>query len=342
MKRSSLLKMLFISLLVLVLAACGGNDSQGEDSGDTGDAGEAKGDSKYPEKTISLIVPYAAGGTTDMTARAIANVISDYLPNNTTMAVVNKEGGAGVIGMTEIANAKPDGYTLGLATSGPMTIAPHTQDTSYDLDSFEYISLAVKTPNVVFVKADSPWETYEDLIEYAKENPGEVTYGTSGAGNSQHISMEALSAGAGVELTHVPYEGGAPAITAALGGHIDVTVNQSTEGTPHVESGELRGLVNVGSFATKGLEDVPLLSEKGVDVALDPWNAVVAPAGVPEDIIEILVEAFEKALADERVIDQLDSLGVEPTFEPTDQFRQTAEETYEMHREVLEDIGLAK
>lgn len=337
MKRNNLFKAFIAGiLLLLVLAACGNDDADGNGGEST------ESNTKYPEKSISLIVPYAAGGTTDTTARALTNVISEYLPNNGTIAVVNREGGAGVIGMTELANAKNDGYTLALASSGPMTIAPHTQDLSYDLDSFEYITQAVSTPNILIVKADSPWETFDDFLEYAKANPGDITYGTSGAGNSQHISMEAFESEAGVELTHVPYEGGAPAITALLGGHIDASLNQSVEVIPHLESGAVRALVNTGTFVSKGLEDVPLLRDVGIDVGLDVWNGIVAPAGLPEDIQQILVDAFEKALSDERVIEQFDKLGIEPAFAPPEELREIAEETFDIHGKVLKEAGVTQ
>ncbi|WP_373893551.1 Bug family tripartite tricarboxylate transporter substrate binding protein [Virgibacillus natechei] len=332
MRKSVLFKTLLAGIMALfVLAACGNNEEANTES-----------ETDFPEKSITMIVPYAAGGTTDTTARALANVISDYLPNDASIAVENKDGGAGVVGMTEVAHANPDGYTIALATSGPMTIAPHTQDTSYDLDSFDYIAQAVTTPNILLVNDDSPWEDYDDFIEYVKEHPGEVTYGTSGAGNSQHISMEALADEEDLDMEHVPYEGGAPAITALLGGHIDVSVNQSVEALPQVESGELRALVNTGSYTSKGFEDVPLLEDEGVDVALDVWNAIVAPAGLPEEVQEILVDAFEQALDDERVIEQFDKLGIEPAFEPPEDLREIAEETYEKHGEVLENAGISE
>jgi len=338
MRKSLLFKTLLIAIMSLfILAACGSNVD-----GDNENNTEENTETNFPEKSITMIVPYAAGGTTDTTARALANVISDYLPNDISIAVENKEGGAGVVGMTELANSKPDGYTIALATSGPMTIAPHTQDTSYDLDSFDYIAQAVTTPNIVLVKDDSPWEDYEDFIEYVKENPGEVTYGTSGSGNSQHISMEALAGVEDLDMEHVPYEGGSPAITALLGGHIDVSVNQSVEALPQIESGELRALVNTGATASKGFEDVPLLEDKGVDVALDVWNGIVAPADLPEEVQEILVDAFEEALDDERVIDQFDKLGIEPAFEPPEKLKEIAEETYEVHGEVLKEAGITE
>lgn len=345
----SLQKVLLAVVLVLLLfaAACGGdvNDADGEDAVNEGEVANAnadnsEGDSDYPNKPITLIVPYAAGGTTDTAARALTSVISDYLPNNESMVVVNREGGAGVIGMTELVNSDPDGYTLALASSGPMTIAPHIQDTDYDIESFEYITRVVTTPNILLVRNDSPWETYEDFVEYVKEHPGEVTYGTSGEGNSQHISMEAFLRETGLEMTHIPYEGGAPVITALLGGHIDVGVNQSVEGIPHLESGEIRALVNTGSYAPKGLEDVPLLRDKGIDVGLDVWNAIVAPAGLSEDKKQILIDAFEQALQDERVIEQFDNLGIEPGFAPADEMKEIMVETYETHGTVLKNAGI--
>lgn len=332
MKNSVLFKFLLPGIISLfVLGACG--------NGDDGDA-NAEAEKNYPEESITLVVPYAAGATTDSTARALASVLPDYLPNNASIVVENAEGGAGVVGMTEVANSNSDGYTLALATSGPMTIAPHTQDTSYDLDSFDYIAQTVTTPNILLVNDDAPWADYEEFIEYVKANPGEVTYATSGAGNSQHITMEALAGKEGLEMSHVPYEGGGPAVTALLGGHVDVSVNQSPDAISQIESGKLRALVNTGSIIPSGYEDVPTLEDKGVDIALDVWNGVVAPADLPEEVQKILADAFEQALSDEKVIEQFENLGIEPNFAPPEELKKIAEETYNMHGEVLKNAGI--
>ncbi|EWG09959.1 Bug family tripartite tricarboxylate transporter substrate binding protein [Cytobacillus firmus] len=294
----------------------------------------------FPERDIEIIVPYAPGGTTDTASRALTSVISEYLPNDYNVNVVNKEGGAGVIGTTEVFNAKPDGYKIGMTTVGPMTIKPHTDNTAYSPETVEPIIQVVATPNVLVVKKDAPWQTYEEWLEYVKANPGKFTYSTTGAGLTQHITMEAFSAQTGVKLKHVPYEGGAPALAALLGGHVQGAVIQTVEAMPQIESGEIRALVNTGSFKSSGLEDVPLLTEKDVDVASDVWTGLIAPPDTPEDVIKVLHDSFKKALEDQKVIDTFAKLGVEPSYASPDEFAEIMKKDYDLNEEILKAAGI--
>jgi tripartite-type tricarboxylate transporter receptor subunit TctC len=303
---------------------------------------DEKSAASFPERDIEIIVPYAPGGTTDTASRALSSVISEYLPNDYNVNVVNKEGGAGVIGTTEVFNAKADGYKIGMTTVGPMTIKPHTDNTAYSPETVKPIMQVVATPNVLVVKKDAPWQTYEEWLEYVKANPGKFTYSTTGAGLTQHITMEAFSAETGAELKHVPYEGGAPALAALLGGHVQGAVIQTVEAMPQIESGEIRALVNTGSFKSEGLEDVPLLTEKGVDVASDVWTGLIAPPDTPEDVVKVLHDSFKKALEDQKVIDTFAKLGVEPSYASPEEFAEIMKRDYDLNEEVLKAAGIIK
>lgn len=333
------MKKIFLNVLViftiLLVTACG---SSNEATG--GNTNSSEGNIDYPTRDIEIIVPFAAGGTTDIASRALASILHEYLPNSVNVNVVNVEGGGGVIGMTEVYNSKPDGYTIGMGTIGPITLQPHTSNTVYKAESFKPIAQVVGTPNVMIVRKDAPWQTYEEWEQYVKENPGAFSYGMSGAGLTQHISMEAWSLETGLTLNPVPFEGGAPAIAAMLGGHIDGALVQTTEATPHVLSGEAIALFNAGSYKTEGLEDVPLLTEKGANVAIDVWTGLVAPPDTPDEIIAILEEAVKKALEDERVVDQFAKIGVPPSYLSSEDFQKQIIETNEINETILREIGM--
>ena len=333
------LKKWFVLVLALMLVtACSSQGSNSDVKGEKKENDTASVD--FPKRDIEIIVPYAAGGTTDTASRALASVIKNYIPNGVNVNVVNKAGGGGVIGTTEAANAKPDGYKIGMTTSGPMTIKPHTDQTSYSADTVQPIMQVVATPNVLLVQADAPWQNYEEWFEYVSNNPGEFSYGTSGAGLTQHISMEAFTAETGAKLKHMPFEGGAPAIAALLGGHVDGALVQTTEAMPHLESGHLRAIVNTGSYKPEGMEDIPQLTDVGVNVSSDVWTGLIAPKDTPQEILDILHDAFKQALEDEKVVETFANLGVTTSYAGPEDFYNIIKRDYDVNGEVLKAAGI--
>ncbi|MBT2757852.1 tripartite tricarboxylate transporter substrate binding protein [Mesobacillus foraminis] len=331
MKKKALFFPLAAAVLAMGLAGCG-SQATGEK--------KAGAKSNYPTKAITMVVPFAPGGTTDSAARALAGVANKYLPNEQTVAIVNKDGGAGTIGMNDVVQAKPDGYTIGMATSGPITIKTHSKEVAYKPEDFKPIIQVVATPNVLVVKSDSPIKTYEDWMEYVEKNPNKFTYGTSGAGLTQHITMENLMTKTGVKVKHVPFKGGAPALTALLGGNLEGALVQTPEAIPHIEEGTLRPIWISGTFKPEELKDVPLLTEKGVDVEPDVWTGLMAPSKVPDDVIKVLHDSFQKALEDPAVIEQFKKIGTEPVYKSSDEFQKTIDNDYKENGKVLETIGL--
>ncbi|WP_134702780.1 tripartite tricarboxylate transporter substrate binding protein [Ammoniphilus sp. YIM 78166] len=296
----------------------------------------------FPTKPIQMIVPFAPGGTTDIAARSLSSVVHNYLPNGQSVAIVNKDGGGGTIGMTEVAKAKADGYTIGMATSGPITIKPHGGQIAYDAPDFKPVMQVVATPNVLVVKADAPWQTFEEWLEYVKGNPEVFTYSTSGAGLTQHITMENFTVKTGAKLKHVPFQGGSPALTALLGDNVKGAVVQTTEALPHIQEGTVRPLFIAGTFKPEELKDVPLLSEKGIDVKGDVWTGIVVPKDVPDEVIAILHEAFKQALEDPAVVDQFKKIGAAGVYKSPSEFQAQIDEDYKINGDVLEAIGLKK
>jgi tripartite-type tricarboxylate transporter receptor subunit TctC len=334
---ASLKKMLVIVFAIMLVTAC---SAQGSNTESKEEKGKEIAKVDFPTRDIEIVVPYAPGGTTDTASRTLASVVSKYIPNGVNVNVVNKAGGGGVIGTTEAATAKPDGYKIGMTTSGPMTIKTHTDQTAYSPDSVQTIMQVVATPNVIVVQADAPWQNYEEWFEFVSNNPGEFTYGTSGAGLTQHISMEAFTAETGAKLKHMPFEGGAPALAALLGGHVKGALVQTTEAMPHIESGKLRAIVNTGSYKPEGLEDVPTLTEVGVDVASDVWTGLIAPKDTPAEIIEILHDAFKKALEDEKVIETFKNIGATANYAGPEDFAKIIKKDFDINGEVLKTAGI--
>lgn len=264
----------------------------------------------YPSKPIKMLVGYSAGGAVDATARAIAERLGPAL--GTTVVVENKPGATGNIAADLAARAAPDGYTLFMSTS--ITTVSHSlvKNLSYHpLTSFEPVSRAIYATNVLVVHPSVPANNVAELVAHAKANPGKVTYATSGAGGSPHLAAELLSQQAGLEMVHVPYKGGAPAMTDLLGGHVDISFSNPTSVMPHIASGKIRGLATTGGTRFARLADLPTMIESGYpDFNLSAWYGVVAPAGTPPAIVERLNTEIVKILKDPAVVELLLNQGL--------------------------------
>jgi tripartite-type tricarboxylate transporter receptor subunit TctC len=256
--------------------------------------------------------------------------------------VVNKEGASGTIGLSEVMRAKPDGYTLGITTTTATSIQPHFEETPFEHDSFQAVIRTSAVPQVLVVKEDAIWKTFEEWLEYVKRNPGKFTYSIPVKAGSQFMAMEALAKETGIEVKAVPFDGAAPATTALLGGHVDGMLVQSVDARAQVESGTVRELVNVGSNKVGANEDTPLLTEKGIDVVFDIYSGILAPKGIPQDVRDTLHEAFKKALEEPEVIEQFAKMGIEPTYAGPEDFQKEITNSFEVHGEIMKDLGLIK
>lgn len=311
-------------------------------AGCSGASQASGGTANYPDKPIQMIVPFTPGGTTDIAARALAGVINKYMPNGQTVAVINKDGGGGTIGVSELFQAKGDGYTIGMVTSGPMTIKPHGGQVAYKPEDFKPVLEVVATPNVLIVKSDSPWKSFDEWLDYVKANPGNFNYSTTGTGLTQHITMESIQVKTGTKLTHVPFNGGSPAIMAMLGGNVAGAFVQTTEAMPYILDGTARPLFVAGTFKPEELKDVPMLSDKKIDVRGDVWTGIAVPKDVPDEIVTILHDSFKKALEDPAVVDQFKKIGAAPVYKGPADFKAIIEQDYQTNGEVLQAIGLKK
>lgn len=249
----------------------------------------------YPsERPITFVCPWPAGGTADATMRALCSAAAKTLGQ--TIVVENKAGASGMLGLKAMLTAKPDGYTVGQI---PISVARFSQLGSAAIDPAKDITYLARTSGQTFgiaVRSESVFKTLADLVAAAKAAPGKLTYGSAGVGGATHVGMEEWALAAGVQLNHIPYKGGAPALSDLLGGQIDALADSSSW-APHVKAGKLKLLATWGEKRTKDFADVPTLREQGFDVVVDAPNGIGAPKGLEAAVEQRLREAFRLAAA---------------------------------------------
>jgi tripartite-type tricarboxylate transporter receptor subunit TctC len=257
-------------------------------------------DEPFPSRPITLVAPFPPGGIADLTGRPLAAALEKVMKN--PVALVNRQGAAGAVGMQSVAVAKPDGYTLLVALSS-ISIIPEAdklfgRQPAYTVDQFAPIALLTADPTVLVVRAESPWKTAREFIEDAKKRPGQISFSSSGVYGTLHMAMELLSQASGIKLRHVPYSGGGPAVTALLGGHVDALASGPAAVIPQIKAGKLRPLAGWGTERIAALPDVPTFRELGYpDAEFYIWSGVFAPKATPAPVLVKLREAVRDAAA---------------------------------------------
>ncbi|MET0722159.1 MAG: tripartite tricarboxylate transporter substrate binding protein [Tardiphaga sp.] len=294
----------------------------------------------YPTKPITLIVPWPAGGSTDISMRAIADAASKHLGQ--PIAVDNKGGGGGTVGPATMAAAsKPDGYTI---SQIPITVfrLPLMQDVSWNPEKdFSYIIHLTGYTFGVTTNSESQFKTWKDVVDFAKANPGKVTYATPGTGTSLHVGMEQISALAGIKLTQVPFKGGAETNAAVLGNHTMLQAD-STGWRPLVDAGKLRLLMVWTDKRSPNFPDVPTLKEIGYPMVYDSPFGIAGPKGMDPKIVAKLHDAFKKAIEDPAVIATLAKYDMVPNYKNTEDYKKFVVEVTASERKVIDGIGLGK
>jgi tripartite-type tricarboxylate transporter receptor subunit TctC len=265
----------------------------------------------YPERTITLVVPFAPGGPTDIIARILSEALSQSLKQS--VIVENKPGAAGNLGMGQAARAKPDGYTLLLASTAIAVNPALFEKLPYDpIKDFAPISELADSPNIVVVRPDSGMNTIADLVARAKAKPGTFNYSSPGAGTKSHLTGEELKQRGGIEMTHIPYRGAGPAALAALEGTVQVASVALPAAEPLVQSGQLRGLAVTGAKRWPSLPNVPTMQEAGYPGFIsDTFSALFAPAGTPPEIVALLAEKCREAFASDKARQTAQAAGFE-------------------------------
>lgn len=271
----------------------------------------AGGVDNYPERPVKVVVGFSAGGPTDIAARIISKQLGEELGES--FVVENRPGASGAIAVQYAINQKPDGYTILMGNSGNMSVLPYLDENlSYDPQTqLDPIGLAVNLPSVFAVPTDSPFETLNDLIDYAKENPGDLSYASQGVGSLVHIGTEWFKLLTDTDIVHIPYKGDAPSIADLVAGRVDMTFFSILSALPLYEKGSIRILGVATAEELEELPGVPTIISQGVEgFVLEPWNAFLVPKGTDPEITAKLNAALNRTLENEEVLADLKSIGL--------------------------------
>lgn len=288
----------------------------------------------WPNKPIEFIVGFPPGGGTDLVARAVAEGMKTRL--GVPVAVVNKSGGAGVVGFDALRQAKPDGYTVGLITAQIITanLRGVMQATYRD---FTPVAMVNIDHGAFAVHPDTPFKTLPDLVAFAKANPGKLTMGNASEGGSFHMLAKHLEKLTGVSFKHVPFNGGPAANLQLMGRHIEAAVNGAIELQPLHQAGQIRVLAVSGDKRMAGMSEVPTAAELGFPIKIETWRAVATPAGVAPEIIAKLNDAIKQTISDPEFINKLNAIGAQPEYFGPDDLAKYIAAQEEVYRLVLKD-----
>jgi tripartite-type tricarboxylate transporter receptor subunit TctC len=296
---------------------------------------------QYPSKPVTVVVGFAPGGGTDTVARVMQKALGDNLGQ--PVVVDNKVGAGGNIAVDFVAKSAPDGHTIVLANVGSLTVAPYTiKGLPYDpVKDLAPISMGVVFPNVICVHSSVPAKTLADLIRMAREKPDTVAYGSSGINGAAHLAGELLKLMAKAQFVHVPYKGGAPALTALIANQTPVGILTPVTALPHIKAGTIRALATTGSRRADLMPDVPTVAESGYPgYEATNWYAYLAPARTPKDIIDRLNREVVKTLNDPKVREDLHKQGVEPTPTTPAELAKTIERELDTWGKVVKASGM--
>ncbi|MHA7600745.1 Bug family tripartite tricarboxylate transporter substrate binding protein [Alicycliphilus sp. T452] len=291
----------------------------------------------WPEKSVNVIVPFPAGGSTDMIARAMAQHMGEKLGQ--PFVVDNRPGATGTIGATAVKRAAPDGYTLLVASLGPFVIAPHlVKNIPYDaVKDFDYISLPVQAPNVLVASPAQKARTVADVIAALKAQPGKISFASSGNGSSDHLSAELFWQQSSTSGLHIPYKGGAPAINDLLGGQVDFSFQNVNAVLPHIRAGKLHAIAVTGDKRSPVLPDVPTLAEAGVKGAeIYSWQGLAAPRGLSTEVKKKLADAAIQAIGEPALKKRLAEQGMEIVANTPEEFAAFQAREYARWKTLIE------
>jgi len=296
---------------------------------------------KWPSKPIKYIVPFPPGGTTDILARLIGQKLSTALGQ--PVLVENKAGAGGNIGSDFVAKSAPDGYTIlgGTISSHAINVSMYKEMPYDPVKDFVPITLIGTNANVLIVAPSNPAKTAQELIAQAKAKPGSMSFASAGNGTSQHLSGELFKAMAGLDMVHIPYKGSAPAIQDVMAGQVPMMFDTTVVAAPHIKSGSVRALAVTSTKRVKGMETIPPLSEAGVPgYQIVSWQGIFAPAGTPKDIVVRLNAELVKIIAMPDIRERLDSLGVDPVANTSEEFSAFQKAEIAKWAKVIKDANI--
>jgi len=287
---------------------------------------------EFPTKPVNLIIPVGAGGSHDLTARAVTSVAVDYLGQPVIIQL--KPGGGGAIGSEFVAKAPPDGYTLLFGGPGWSTTLPAIEGRSKGPDDLVAVCRINYSPTIIVARSDLPYKNFREMVEWAKANPDKLIFANTGPWGQADLSWKLIMRQAGIKTRNVPYDGGGPSILAVLGGHADLTGGLSAALLPHIKSGKLRALAVLDNKREEELPEVPTAKEEGMNVVNLMWRGVLAPKGIPRPVIDKLALAFKKMTEDKSVMGMIKRFGDDIYYLGPDEFTKVWREEFEAHKEL--------
>ena len=299
-------------------------------------AASAPAAEEFPSKPVTLIIPVGAGGSHDLTARAMVGVIQQYLGQ--PMIVELRPGGGGAIGSNQVARSKPDGYTLLFGGPGWSTALPAIEGRSVGPEGLVAVARVNYSPVLFEGRPDLPFKTLKEMIAWAKANPGKLIHGNTGPWGAGDLPMKQMMKAYGFQAQIVPYDGGGPALLALLGGHAMTSGLLTAQSLPHIQAGKLRPIAMLDTQRHPDLPDVPTSVEEGIHVTYRLWRGVLAPKGTPRPIIEKLATAIKKTTEDKAFIAAIKQLGDDPGYLGPDEFAREWQHEYEIHREIAREF----
>ena len=296
---------------------------------------------QYPERPVTILSGYPAGGMVDIVARLLAEGMRAKFPKG--ILVANRTGAGGAVAAAEVATGKPEGYTIVLTPLSTLVIQPQILDLRFKTpDEYEPVINIVSYYPLLVVKPDAPWKNAREFVAEAKANPGKLRAGSPGEGTSSHLNLEEFMHVAGIKLTHVPYRGWGESSPALLGGHIEAIVAQPGEAKPMVDGRKMRALVVFQNSRHPAFPDAPTAKELGWNVANGVWFLLVAPKGTPAPVIKYVHDAAKAAMEDPAFAAAMELRGVDVDYRPGDQLRADLWREYKLHTEILRRIGMIK
>ncbi|MEW7009094.1 Bug family tripartite tricarboxylate transporter substrate binding protein [Lentilitoribacter sp. EG35] len=296
----------------------------------------AKSDT-FPEKEITVIVNYGAGGGTDLSTRALAAAMEESLGQSTK--VVNRSGGSGTVGPTFVAFTEPDGYTIGVTSFSPLAVTPHMRDVPYNVDSFRYLGGYVRYTYGIAVSADSPYQSIQDIVDAGK-NGVEIKY--AGASSIGAVAMSRLGDVAGIKFKLIRYKSGKETTTAVLSDQVDIMIGNVSDIVPFVEAGQLRALASASNVRLPGLPDISTLKELGFDTATESYAGLGVPAKTGDSEVAALEAAMKAAFDDAEFQATLEKIGLEPAYFSGADYQKLVHEGYSEMGDDLANLGMAK
>jgi len=293
----------------------------------------------WPERPVTVVVPFAAGGIADVVARLAAEWLQNTLRQ--PFVVENQGGGGGIIAAERVAKARPDGYTLISTPVFQITMAPFTHDVTFDpVRDFKPVAGVAASPFVVTVGGSFPASTLAEFISYVKSRPGQLTFGSAGFGSLTHVSSAVFLKSAGLDMIHVPYRGVAPAFTDLLAGHIAMLSASPVEIKPYLDSGRVKPLAVTSAARSRQLPDVPAIAETLKSPPVVTYNGLLAPGRTPAAVVDTIAREIAKAAKDEALLARLEKVGVEPILGTPQDFGKVIAADTEFWRDIVRELNL--